>query len=100
MRLFLNGAALQIGNLYRVRSTKHHAALPIGRTARIAYELDALRCGCSKAANLLLSKDTLDEAELEECAHLDDAVAHAQRVLKAAVRNIMLSRLSRHSRSR
>jgi hypothetical protein len=80
-----------------VRSTKHHAALPIGRTARIAYDLDALRAGCSKAAAHHLSRACVDEAELEECALLDDAIAHAQRVLKSAVRNIMLSRLSRRS---
>ena len=83
-----------------MRSTKQHAAIPIGRTARIAYDLDALRAGCSKAAGLVLAKAPADEAELEECARLDDAIAHAQRILKSAVREIMLSRLSRHSRSR
>jgi hypothetical protein len=31
---------------------------------------------------------------------LDEAVAEAQRILKAGVRRVMLSRLSRHSRSR
>ena len=82
-----------------MRSTKHHAALPIGRTARIAYELDILRAGCSNAASLVLSKTTVDEEELEECARLDDAVARAQRILKTAVRDIMLTRLTRHSRS-
>ena len=45
MRLFLNGRALQISNIQRVRTTKNHAALPIGRTARLAYELDTLRAG-------------------------------------------------------
>ena len=99
MRLFLNGARLQISNIERVRSTKNQAALPIGRTARLAYEMDTLRAGCSKAASLFLSKPTLDEAELEDCANLDDALAEAQRILKAAVRKVMLSRLSRHSRS-
>jgi hypothetical protein len=83
-----------------VRSNKQHAALPIGRTARFAYDLDALRAGCSKAARHVLAKTSVDEAELEECARLDDAIAHAQRMLKCAVREIMLSRLSRHSRSR
>jgi hypothetical protein len=83
-----------------VRSTKQNAAsLPIGRTARTAYELDSLRANCSKAASLILSNTTPDEAELEECARLDEALAHAQRILKAAVRDIMLSRLSRHSSS-
>ena len=83
-----------------MRSTKKHATIPIGRTARIAYELDSMRADCSAAAVVLLSKDTVDDAEVEDCARLDDAVAEAQRVLKSAIRKIMLSRLSRHSRAR
>jgi hypothetical protein len=83
-----------------VRTTKRHAALPIGRTARIAYEIDAMRAGCSKAAQSLMNKKSLDEVELEECARLDDALAHAHRILKCAVRNVMLSRLNRRSRTR
>ena len=82
-----------------MRLTKSHAALPIGRTARIAYELDSLRAACSKAAGVLV-KTNPDEAELEECAQLDDALAAAQRILKLAVRNVMLSRLTRNSRAR
>jgi hypothetical protein len=89
-----------MSNVKCVRSNKSHAPLPIGRTARIAYELDALRSACSKAAGALVRKATPDEAELEECARLDDALAEAQRVLKSAVRNVMLSRLSRNSRAR
>jgi len=83
-----------------VRSTKNHAGLPIGRTAKLAYEIDTLRASCSKAANALVNKDTLDEAELEECAQLDDALAKAQRILKLSVRNVMLARLARNSRAR
>jgi len=82
-----------------VRSTKSHAALPIGRTAKVAYELDTLRAACSKAAGVLVNKSSADEAELEECAQLDDALATAQRILKLAVRNVMLSRLTRNSRA-
>ena len=83
-----------------MRSTNNKAALPIGRTARIAYELDALRASCSKAASAALRKSSPDQDELEDCAQLDEAVAEAQRILKAGVRRVMLSRLSRHSRSR
>lgn len=83
-----------------VRSTKNHAGLPIGRTAKLAYEIDTLRASCSKAANNLVNKDSLDEAELEECAQLDDALAKAQRILKLSVRNVMLARLARNSRAR
>ena len=47
----------------------------------------------------MVHKRSLDEIELEECAQLDDALAEAQRVLKYAVRNVMLSRLNRNSRA-
>jgi len=82
-----------------VRSSKRHAPLPIGRTARIAYEIDSARLACCKAAQSLVDKKSLDEAELEECARLDDALARAQRLLKKTVREIMLSRLNRRSRA-
>ena len=82
-----------------MRSTKRQATLPIGRTARIAYEIDTLRAACSKAARGILAKKALDEAELEECARLDDALAQAQRLLKRTVREIMLARLNRRSQA-
>lgn len=84
----------------RVRSTKRHAVLPIGRTARLAFEIDLIRGACCKAADLIGNKHPLDEAELEECALLDDALAQAHHLLKSTVRNVMLSRLSRRSRAR
>jgi len=92
-------SAGESGNPVSVRSTKRHTALPIGYAARIAFEIDAARSGCSHTARLLIRKTPLDEVELEECARLDDALAEAQRLLKSTVREIMLSRLSRRSRS-
>ena len=89
---------MKTGHTSLVKSTKRDETLPIGRAARIAFEIDTVRAGCSKAARVLSSRETLDEAELEECARLDDALAHAHRILKAAVRNIMLSRIKRRSR--
>jgi hypothetical protein len=82
-----------------VRKTKRHATLPIGRAARIAFEIDAMRAECSKAAQILLAKDELDEVEFDECAQLDEAMARAHAILKGAVRNIMLSRIRRKSRA-
>jgi hypothetical protein len=82
----------------RVRSTQRHTVLPIGRAARIAFEIDNLRAGCSKSAKVIMNRKKLDEAELEECARLDDALAAAHRVLKSTVRNIMLSRIHRRNR--
>ncbi len=83
-----------------VRSTKRHSALPIGRTARLAYEIDAMRADCCKAARAVMKKKTLDEKELEDCARLDDALAKAHMLLKGTVRSIMIARLSRRSRAR
>jgi len=81
-----------------MKLSKHHATLPIGRTAGLAFEIDEVRSACSKAAKVLVSQKRIDECELEECARLDDALAHAQRLLKATVRGILLSRLNRRSR--
>lgn len=94
----LNDTPRQRPHAGHVRSTKRQPALPIGRTARLAFEIDTLRAGCSKAAEALMNKKPLDEVELEDCARLDDALAEAQLVLKRAVRNIMLCRINRRSR--
>ena len=83
-----------------VRANNRHESLPIGRTARIAYELDAMRAACSRVAQNLTSKKDYEEDELEECARLDEALYAAQRLLKSTVRNVMLSRLSRRSGAR
>jgi hypothetical protein len=81
----------------RVRQTQQHVKLPIGRTARIVFELDSMRAECSRAAQEMLAQADMDGNEFEECAWLDDALAQAHRLLKAHLRNIMLSRISRHS---
>ena len=79
--------------------TRRNAALPIGRTAKLAYEIDALRADCSKTAANMTRKNVFDEAELEECARLDDALAKAHRLLKITVRNVIMDRLNRRSRA-
>ena len=94
----LNAAGRRSGQSLPVRKAKRHAALPIGRTARIAFELDAMRGDCCKAASSVMRGKTPDEKELEDCARLDDALAEAQRILKTTVRKIMLSRIGRNSR--
>ncbi len=83
-----------------VKLSKRHVALPIGRTARLAFEIDAVRAVCCRAAGALLQKQPVNERELEECARLDDALANAHRLLRATVRGIMVSRLNRKSRAR
>ncbi len=77
----------------------NHVKLPIGRTAKLVFEIDALRAQCSRAAQVLLSQNPVDGAEFEECARLDDALAQAHNLLKANIRSLMLSRISRHSRA-
>jgi len=81
-----------------MKSSKRHATLPIGRTAKLAFEIDSARGDCSQAAQVILNQKRVNEVELEECARLDDALAQAQRLLKAAVRKILLSRIKRGSR--
>lgn len=76
---------------------KQGPSLPIGRTALLAFQLNSLRDECCEAAAKLLRQKSLDEAELEECARLDDALAEAQRVLKGAVTQISFLRLKRRS---
>ena len=73
--------------------------LPIGRTARLAFQIEALRADCCRAAQMLMRDETPDEFELEECARLDDALAHAQRRLKTTVAGVILARLKRRSRA-
>ena len=78
---------------------KDKPVLPIGRTARLAGELDSLRSECCLAAQVMTETEDLNEDELEECAQLDEAIAAAQRLLKSTVARIILSRLRRRSRA-
>ncbi|HYG22656.1 MAG TPA: hypothetical protein VEH04_07740 [Verrucomicrobiae bacterium] len=83
----------------RAKANKHKAVLPIGRTARLACEIEALRADCCKAACLLAQGETQDESELEECARLDDALAEAHALLKSTLTQVIMSRLKRRSRA-
>jgi hypothetical protein len=82
-----------------VRANKRQSALPIGRTARIAYEIEAMRAACCKAAQKITVQSDADMDELEECARLDEALAKAHRLLKHTVREVMLSRINRRSKA-
>lgn len=81
-----------------VRQKKRSHGLPIGRAAKLAFDLDEARAACCQVAAEILSKKAVDQVELEECTRLDDALSQAHRVLKSTIRNIMLSRLTRRSR--
>src|SRR5690348_3631756 len=56
---------------------QRHVKLPIGKAAKMVFELDALRAQCSQAAKIMLSQNPVDGLEFEECARLDDALAQA-----------------------
>jgi len=78
-----------------MKPSRRQTELPVRSAVRIAYQLDVTRAACSKVARRLLSREPVDEQELDECARLDEVIARVQKVLRATVRSIMLSRLKR-----
>jgi hypothetical protein len=82
-----------------VSLNKSKVILPIGRVAQVAFQIEAMRAECCAAAHLLVNENVPNEAELEECARLDDALAEAQRLLKTTVANVMIARLKRRSQT-
>ena len=83
-----------------MKKSKKNIRLPIGRTALLAYNIQTLRRQCCEAADDLVRQKRLDEAELEGCARLDDALAAAHRILKNAVARVTLTRLHRRSKTK
>jgi hypothetical protein len=79
---------------------KAKISLPLGRAGLLAAQINSLRDQCCEAAEKLVQQDPLNEAELDECARLDDGLAAAQRVLKSTVASIACSRLLRRSRAK
>jgi hypothetical protein len=62
-----------------------------------------LRGECSHAARALLGKsrvDRADEAAVEECARLDDTLAHSYRTLQRTLRSIQRARSRRGKTAR
>ncbi len=78
-----------------MRTPEPAATLPLAYAAEILFELTQLRQECSDAAEGLVNAERLDEEGLEECARLDDAVAHAHRILLSALKSIKTSRNNR-----
>ena len=78
-----------------MKPSRRQTELPVRSAVRIAYQLDVARAACSKAARRLLGSEPVNEQELEDCARLDEAIARVQKLLRATVRSIMLSRLKR-----
>src|SRR5437870_6829394 len=93
---------MRFDKVEKMKPTNRHTGLPVGPAVRIAFQIDATRAACSRVAQLLISCEPVNEAELEECARLDEVLARVHKLLRATVRSIMLSRLkrSRHARNR
>ena len=83
-----------------MKTKKQKVSIPIGRAALLAFQMNSLRDECCEAAERISQQTTVNEEELEECARLDDALAEAQQLLKAAVGRIALSRLKRRSQTK
>ena len=66
--------------------------------AELAFEMSALREDCCKTAELLARTEPLNEAVLEECARLDDALSNAQSTIVEMLRQIQASRMERNKR--
>ena len=78
-----------------MKPSRRQTELPVRPAVRLAYQLDATRAACSKVARRLLSREPVNEQELEECARLDEVLARVHKLLRTTVRSIMLSRLKR-----
>jgi hypothetical protein len=62
--------------------------LPLKYAAQIAFELNSMRRAGSELAMLILSQKPREDADLEECAWLDEALARAHTVLNSAIEGI------------
>jgi hypothetical protein len=83
-----------------MKTKRTKISLPIGRAALLAMQMNLLRDECCEAADRILRQKPVSEAELDECARLDDALAEAQRLLRSVVARITYSRLKRRSQAR
>jgi hypothetical protein len=83
-----------------MKAKKSKISLPLGRGGLLALQINSLRDECCVAADKLMQQKTINEAELEEAALLDDALAETQRILKTAIARIVWSRLKRRSQAK
>ena len=72
-----------------MRANRHKVRLPIGRAARLVFQIEAMRIECCQAAGMLMRRK-----------RLDDALAEAQRLLKSAVTGITLARIKRRTEAK
>lgn len=68
--------------------------------AELAFEIHLLRGECSEAASGILAQHPVDEAALEECARLEEALARAHRLLQHTLNSIKAVRVRRKKQDR
>ncbi|MPN23914.1 hypothetical protein SDC9_171307 [bioreactor metagenome] len=71
----------------------------IAGAAELAFEMSALRAECCKTAELITRTQPVNEALMEECARLDDALSSAQTTIVEMLRQIQNLRIARTKRS-
>jgi len=81
--------------LCRVKLPQIPVALPLDYASELAMELHMMRAECSAVAEDLMEQRPLDEASLQECAVLDDALVQTNLLLRRAVGAIKASRAKR-----
>ncbi len=80
-----------------MNSPTQHGTVPLDYAAELAFEIHLMRAECSDAARQMLEQIPPDEAALDECARLEEALAKAHRVLQGAVAAIRAARSERHA---
>ena len=74
-------------------------AILLDQAVDLMFEIYLMRGDCSLAARSLVTGGQTD-AELEDCARLDDTLAKAYRLLQGTVRGIQKARVRRKNRAR
>jgi hypothetical protein len=73
----------------KMKKLIENAQLPLGQTARLILELDALRYECCKRTQVILASETPDHTELQYVTALHDALREAHRVLDSITLDIL-----------
>ena len=84
-----------LGHARAVKRPEKPTAHLLDHAVDVMFRIYLMRGDCSAAARALLSQPNIDEAALEDCARLDDALAEAYRDLQNAIRNIQRARARR-----
>ncbi len=79
-----------------MKTSDSSCSIPLASASEIALDLCLLRDECAAAALCLTEQVPLDEAALEDCACLDDALDKAHTALQAALKKIQYSRIARN----